>query len=103
MRMVIRDFIHQTKDRDTNVSVFLVAAAGFECHSCIRDIQVDSVNVDIGRNSPLRMHAIFSANLPNACAQLGEVRVQRDGTTFFLRLVLKSRSGLHTPRKDRMR
>ena len=51
------------------------------------DIQVDSVNVDIGRGSPLPIHAIVSANLPNACAQLGEVRVQRDGTTFFVRLV----------------
>ncbi len=51
------------------------------------DIQVDAVNVDIGRGSPLPVHAIVSANLPNACAQLGEVRVHRDGTTFFVRLV----------------
>lgn len=51
------------------------------------DIQVDSVNVDIGRGSPLPIHAIISANLPNACAQLGEVRVHRDGTTFLVRLV----------------
>ena len=51
------------------------------------DIQVDAVNVDIGRGSPLPIHAIVSANLPNACAQLGEVRVHRDGTTFLVRLV----------------
>lgn len=51
------------------------------------DIQVNSVNVDIGRGSPLPIHAIVSANLPNACAQLGEVRVRRDGTTFLVRLV----------------
>ena len=51
------------------------------------DIQVDAVNVDIGRGSPLPVHAIVSANLPNACAQLGEVRVHRDGTTFYVRLV----------------
>ena len=51
------------------------------------DIQVDAVNVDIGRGSPLPIHAIVSANLPNACAQLGEVRVHRDETTFFVRLV----------------
>lgn len=51
------------------------------------DVQVDSVNVDIGRGSPLPIHAIVSANLPNTCAQLGEVRVHRDGTTFFVRLV----------------
>lgn len=51
------------------------------------DIQVDSVNIDIGRGSPLPIHAIVLANLPNACAQLGEVRVHRDETTFFLRLI----------------
>ena len=51
------------------------------------DIQVDAVNVDIGHGSPLPIHAIVSANLPNACAQLGEVRVHRDETTFFVRLI----------------
>jgi hypothetical protein len=51
------------------------------------DIQVEAVNIDIGRGSPLPIHAIVSANLPNACAQLGEVRVHRDETTFFVRLV----------------
>jgi hypothetical protein len=51
------------------------------------DIQVDAVNIDIGRGSPLPIHAIVSANLPNACAQLGEVRVHRDGTTFFVQLI----------------
>jgi len=51
------------------------------------DIKVDAVNVDIGRGSPLPIHAIVSANLPHACAQLGEVRVHRDETTFFVRLV----------------
>ena len=51
------------------------------------DIQVDAVNVDIGRGSPLPIHAIVSANLPNACAQLGEVRVHRNETTFFVRLI----------------
>ena len=51
------------------------------------DIQVDSVNIDIGRGSPLPVHAVVSGNLPNACAQVGEVRVHRDETTFFVRLV----------------
>jgi len=51
------------------------------------DIQVDAVNVDIGRGSPLPIQAIVSANLPNACAQLGEVRVHRDETTFFVQLL----------------
>ena len=51
------------------------------------DIQVDAVNVDVGRGSPLPIHAIVSANLPNACAQFGEVRVHREETTFFVQLV----------------
>ena len=51
------------------------------------DIQVDAVNVEIGRGSPIPIHAIVSANLPNACAQLGEVRVHRDGANFFVQLV----------------
>lgn len=51
------------------------------------DIQVDSVNMDIGVGSPIPIHAVVSANLPNTCAQLGEVRVHRDETTFFIRLV----------------
>lgn len=51
------------------------------------DVQVDSVNVEIGRGSPLPVHAVVSLNLPNSCAQLGEIRVHREGTTFFVRLV----------------
>lgn len=51
------------------------------------DIQVDSVSIDYGNGSPLPVHAIVSGNLPNACAQLGEVRMHRDAATFFVRLV----------------
>lgn len=51
------------------------------------DIQVDDVTMDFGVGSPIPVHAFVSANLPNACAQLGEVRVHRDGTNFFIQLV----------------
>jgi hypothetical protein len=51
------------------------------------DIQVDSVNMEVGVGSPIPVHAIVSGNLPLVCAQLGEVRVHRDGATFFVRLV----------------
>lgn len=51
------------------------------------DVQVDSVNVEIGRGSPLPVHAVVSLSLPNSCAQLGEIRLHREGTTFFVRLV----------------
>jgi len=50
-------------------------------------IQVDAVNVDIGHGSHLPIHAIVSANLPNACAQLGEVRVHRDERNFSVQLL----------------
>jgi Tol biopolymer transport system component len=51
------------------------------------DIQVDSVNIDVGIGSPIPVHAIVSGNLPSPCAQLGEIRLHRDRTTFFVRLV----------------
>ena len=51
------------------------------------DIQVDSVNMEIGVGSPIPVHAIVSGNLPSACAQLGEIRLHRDATTFFVRLI----------------
>lgn len=51
------------------------------------DVQVDGINVEIGRGSPLPVHAVVSLNLPNSCAQLGEIRLHREGTMFFVRLV----------------
>ena len=51
------------------------------------DIQVDDVNIEVGVGSPIPVHTIVSANLPNACAQLGEVRVHLDETTYFVQLV----------------
>ena len=51
------------------------------------DIQVDGVNIEIGVGSPIPVHAIISGNLPDACAQLGEVRVHQAETTFFIQLL----------------
>jgi hypothetical protein len=51
------------------------------------DIQVNSVNVEVGVGSPLPVHAIVGLSLPNTCAQLGEIRLHRDGTTFYVRLI----------------
>jgi hypothetical protein len=51
------------------------------------DIQVDSVNIEIGQGSPIPVHAIVSLRLPNTCAQVGEMRLHREGTTFFVRLI----------------
>jgi hypothetical protein len=70
---------------DTAISTSSLRAADVPFNKA--DIQVDAVNVDIGRGSPIPVHAIVSTNLPNACAQLGEVRVHRDGTTFFVQLI----------------
>ena len=50
------------------------------------DIQVDSVNVEVGVSSPIPAHATVGLSLPNTCAQWGEIRLHRDGTTFFVRL-----------------
>jgi len=51
------------------------------------DIQVDDVSIRVGVGSPIPVHAVVSANLPKACAQLGEVRMHRDGKAFFVRLI----------------
>jgi hypothetical protein len=51
------------------------------------DIQVDSVNVEIGVGSPIPVHAVVGLSLPNTCAQLGEIRLHRDGNTYYVRLI----------------
>ena len=51
------------------------------------DIQVDDVTIEVGVGSPIPVKAVVSGNLPNACAHLGEVRLHRDETTFFVQLL----------------
>lgn len=51
------------------------------------DIQVDNVNIEVGVGSPIPVHAVISANLPNSCAQLGEIRVHQVETIFFIQLL----------------
>ena len=51
------------------------------------DIQVANVNVEIGVGSPIPVHAIVGVELVNTCAQLGEIRLHREGKTFYVRLV----------------
>jgi len=51
------------------------------------DVPVDSVTVEIGVGSPIPVHTVVSLSLPNTCAQLGEIRLHREGTIFFVRLI----------------
>ncbi len=51
------------------------------------DIEVPHVNVEVGVGSPMPVHAIVDVNLPNSCAQLGEMRLHREGTKFYVRLI----------------
>ena len=51
------------------------------------EVQVAGVNVEVGVGSPIPVHAIVGVNLPNSCAQLGEIRLHREGTTFYVRLI----------------
>lgn len=51
------------------------------------NVRVDDVNVEIGVGSPLPVHAVVSLNLPNTCAQLGQIRLHREGTIFYVRLI----------------
>jgi hypothetical protein len=51
------------------------------------DIEVANVNVEVGVGSPIPVHAIVGLNLPNTCAQLGEIRLHREGTVFYMSLI----------------
>lgn len=51
------------------------------------DLLVDDVRIEVGVGSPRPVTAVVSANLPKTCAQLGEVRMHRDGTNFFVHLI----------------
>lgn len=51
------------------------------------EILVDDVSIDVGRGSPLPVHAVVSANLPKSCGQLGEIQMHRADKTFFVRLI----------------
>jgi hypothetical protein len=51
------------------------------------NVQVDDANLEIGVGSPIPVHAVVSLSLPNTCAQLGEIRLHREGTTFYVRLI----------------
>lgn len=51
------------------------------------EILVDDVRIEVGLGSPRPVMAVVSANLPNACAQLGEVQMHRAGNQYFVRLI----------------
>jgi hypothetical protein len=55
--------------------------------STAQDVMVDSVNIEMGVGSPIPVHAVVSLNLPSSCAQLRDIRLQREGTTFDVRLI----------------
>ena len=50
------------------------------------DAAVEGLSVVNGVGSPLPIHAVIEASLPKSCGQLGEVRMVREGNTFFVRL-----------------
>jgi hypothetical protein len=52
-----------------------------------QELQIDDVQVEVGVGSPIPVHVHVSGSLPHTCAQVSEVRLHRDGTSFFVRLV----------------
>jgi hypothetical protein len=54
--------------------------------STLRDMQVASVEVQIGVGSPIPVDAFISAELPDTCAQLAEVQVARKDFAFEIAL-----------------
>ena len=59
----------------------VIAGEGYQA------LQIDDLHVEVGVGSPIPVKAIVSGNLPLACAQLGEIRVHRQDTSFFVQLV----------------
>src|SRR5688572_20296168 len=59
----------------------VIAGEGYQA------LQIDDLHVEVGAGSPIPVKAIVSGNLPLACAQLGEIRVHRQDTSFFVQLV----------------
>ncbi len=51
------------------------------------DIEVVSVDMEVGVGSPIPVHAIVGLEQKNTCAQVGEMRLHRDGTTFYIQLI----------------
>jgi hypothetical protein len=51
------------------------------------DIQVDGVNIEVGVGSPIPVKAVVGLGLANTCAQVGEIRLHREGTTFYVQLI----------------
>jgi hypothetical protein len=51
------------------------------------DVLVNDVMIEVGRGSPLPVHAVISANLPKSCGQLGEMQMHREGNVFYVRLI----------------
>lgn len=51
------------------------------------EILVENVNIEVGLGSRRPVTAVISANLPSACAELGEVQLHRAGNQYFVRLI----------------
>lgn len=51
------------------------------------DATISELSIVNGVGSPLPIHIVLTAELPRTCGQLGEMRINRDGNTFFVRLI----------------
>jgi len=57
-------------------------------------VQVDEVNIEIeGSRAVKSVRAIVSGRLPDICAQVNEIRMQREGTTFQIVVLASSSAG----------
>ncbi|CAG0929901.1 hypothetical protein TFLX_01473 [Thermoflexales bacterium] len=69
-----------------------IAATKLPAPNVLRDMQVASVKVQIGVGSPIPVDAFISAELPDACAQLAEVKVTRQD--FLFEIALRATPGM---------
>ncbi len=52
----------------------------------VEEVVVDQVEVEFGLGSPLPVHAVVSANLPDSCSQIEYSQIVQDGTEFEIML-----------------
>lgn len=51
------------------------------------DIHVSEVRLELNGDQPSQAIAVVAMDLPGSCSQLGEMRLHRDGSTFYVQLL----------------
>ena len=63
-------------------------------HAILKEeIEVVQLETEVGVGSPIPVSVLVSGDLPSTCAQLGEIWIRQEGSTFFIRLISSTPEG----------